>query len=700
MTSWTFAGEPSAPGAGCTLVEGATFCISDGAGDVAWDDPHGLFFRDTRVLSTWLLLLDGEPLMPMAFHVTEPFAATFVTRGRPRAGEADSTVLVTRHRAVGDGMHERITVRNLGRQGVEVRLRLSIEADFADVFAVKEARLTAPTTGAGIADDGALRLEAPSPETPRSVGILAEPAGEADPDGLTWTLTLAPREEWTTGVTVSPTVGGHAVTPRHTAEDMPGSPPTPLSRLAEWRRTSTVVRSAAPGVDRTFRRSAEDLGALRIFDPSHLRRAVVAAGAPWFMAVFGRDSLLTSWMLLPLDRRLALGTLQTLAEHQGVRVDPVTEEQPGRILHEIRFGPQAGLWLGGRNVYYGTVDATPLFVMLVGELLRWGDPWEDLAPLLPHVDRALAWIAEFGDRDGDGFVEYERLTPHGLQHQGWKDSFDAMSFADGSPVATPIALAEVQGYVYAAYRARAALARHSGDGARARCWEDAAAALRHRFNEAFWLPDKGYVAMGLDAEKRPIDVLASNMGHCLWTGILEKDKARAVADHLLSPALFSGWGVRTLATSAAAYNPMSYHNGSVWPHDTAIAAAGLARYGFTAEAARLAEALLEAADRFGGRLPELFCGFDRGEFPEPVPYPAACSPQAWASAAPFLLLRALLGLEPDVPGAVVGLAPHVPEQYQPLTVDNVLIGEHRTSIRVSAAGAEVTDAPEGLRVAD
>jgi glycogen debranching enzyme len=403
-------------------------------------------------------------------------------------------------------------------------------------------------------------------------------------------------------------------------------------------------------------------------------------------------------MLLPLDRQLALGTLQTLADRQGTRVEPTTEEQPGRILHEVRFGPQATLWLGGRNVYYGSVDATPLFVMLVGELRRWGTSLVDLAPLVTHVDRALEWITHFGDRDGDGFVEYQRLTPQGLEHQGWKDSFDAVTFADGRPARTPIALAEVQGYVYGAYRARSALARDAGDEATARGWDDAAEALRHRFNEAFWLPDKGYFAVGLDADKQPIDALASNMGHCLWTGIVDEDKAGPVAERLMSPELFTGWGVRTLATSAAAYNPMSYHNGSVWPHDNAIVAAGLARYGFTAEAARIAEAQLEVAERLDGRLPELFCGFDRGEFEEPVPYPAACSPQAWASAAPFLLLRSLLGLEPDAPNGLLLLSPAVPASYLPLQVDNVLLDGHRATIRVTEHGADLRGAPEWLEL--
>ena len=697
--AWTFAGQPAATGAGdVTLVEGSTFCISDARGDIAGDGPRGLFFRDSRVLSTWLLTVDGEPLLPLSHHVAEPFAARFVARARPRAGSADSTLLVVRHRAVGDGMHERLTVRNLGMEAVDVALRLTVGTDFADVFAVKEARAgeTPPARAAVV--EGVLTLTAPGTgPASREVTVAADPPGRTTTNGLTWVLRLEPRETWAIGLTVSPTAGGERFTPRHAVD--PTAEGSPLARMREWRRTSTVVSSRSPRLDRVIARGVEDLGALRIFDPAHPRRTVVAAGAPWFMALFGRDSLLTSWMLLPVDRTLALGTLQTLADMQGRRLDEATEEQPGRILHELRFGPHAALWLGGKNAYYGSVDATPLFVMLVGELRRWGAPWSDLEPLLPHVDRALDWITAWGDRDGDGFVEYERLTPSGLLHQGWKDSHDAITFADGTPARAPIALAEVQGYVYAAYRVRAALARDAGDLARAHAWDDAAAALKHQFNEVFWLPGAEAFALALDGANRPVDAIGSNMGHCLWTGIVDDDKAPAVAEHLLSPEMFSGWGVRTLATSAAAYNPMSYHNGSVWPHDTAIAAAGLARYGFTAEAARLAEAQLEAADAADGRLPELFCGFDRDEFDQPVPYPAACRPQAWSSAAPFLLLRALLGLEPDVPAGVVGLDPRAPLSMLPLTVENVLLGSNRVEIRIDGDGAaHLRGAPEGLRV--
>jgi glycogen debranching enzyme len=317
----------------------------------------------------------------------------------------------------------------------------------------------------------------------------------------------------------------------------------------------------------------------------------------------------------------------------------------------MRFGAATHLALGGGHVYYGSVDATPLFVMLLGELRRWGLADDVVTRLLPHADAALAWIDTFGDRDGDGYVEYQRATPAGLANQGWKDSWDAIRYADGRLPDAPIALCEVQGYTYAAYVARAHFAEEAGDRQTEARYLDKARRLKEAFNRDFWLEDRGWFALGLDADKRAIDALASNMGHCLWTGIVDADKAPAVAERLLSPELFSGWGIRTLSTAIRSHNPVSYHNGSVWPHDSALCAAGPMRYGFVDEALRVIEGLLGAAEAGGGRLPELFAGFSRSEFSSPAAYPTSCSPQAWAAATPHLILRLLLRLEP------LGLAP-------------------------------------------
>jgi glycogen debranching enzyme len=399
-----------------------------------------------------------------------------------------------------------------------------------------------------------------------------------------------------------------------------------------------------------------------------------------------------------VDPDLALGTLETLARYQGTEVNPITEEEPGRILHEMRLGESAELSLGGGRIYYGSVDATALFVMLLGELRRWGNRGSEVDALLPAADLALAWIEHFGDRDGDGYVEYQRATERGLLNQGWKDSHDSTRFANGQLAKTPVALCEVQGYVYAALLARAEFAEEAGDEQHATRLRERARDLRTRFNQDFWLEDRGWLAMGLDRDKRPLDALTSNMGHCLWTGILDADKAARVGELLVSDTLFSGWGVRTLADSMIGYNPISYHNGSVWPHDSAICAAGLMRYGLADAAHRVIEGVVGAAASFGNRLPELFGGLSRDELSVPVRYPTSCSPQAWAAASPLLMLRAMLCLDPDVQGARVHLAPELPEWLGSLTVRRVRIMDGLLSFTVQDGRCAILDAPAGLEI--
>jgi len=693
---WTFTEEPvRISGATVTLVEGSSFCLSERSGDMHPGSPHGLFFRDTRILSAWQLRLDEDEIEPLAVMTEEPYRATFLGRARPRAGLADSTLLVERRRFVGAGMREDIVLRNLGREAAACTLTLRVEADFADLFEVKEGRIRHRGQHSVEHSDGELRLARRWQDQLRAVRVSTEEA-TATAHLLTFRVVVPPCQTWQTTVQVTPIVDGDQSQPTF-PQDKPLEHAVPAVRSTQWRDTGPSLVVDDEALRRTLARSRQDLGALRIFDPESPDRAAIAAGAPWFMALFGRDSIITSLMTLGMDPMLAVGTARTLARHQGKRVDPLTEEQPGRIPHELRFGVDASLVLGG-NVYYGTADATPLFVTLLGELRRWGVDREQVHALLPHADRALEWIEHYGDTDGDGFLEYQRSTDHGLVNQGWKDSWDAITFADGRIAQAPIALCEVQGYVYAAFLARALLADEASDDAGARSWRERAARLKRRFNERFWLPDRGWFALGLDRDKQPIDALASNIGHCLWTGIVDDDKAAAVAERLLSPEMFSGWGVRTLATSMAAYNPMSYHNGSVWPHDNAIIAAGLMRYGFAEHATRIAGAMLDAAAAFDGRLPELICGFDRTEYPHPVPYPTACSPQAWASATPVELLRVLLRAEPCLPQGRIRLDPMLPARLDPLQLRDVPLGGSRVHIEVTDGQARVEGLPDHITV--
>jgi glycogen debranching enzyme len=465
----------------------------------------------------------------------------------------------------------------------------------------------------------------------------------------------------------------------------------PSRKIEAWRDTATTIIAANTALTQILRRSESDLGALQIHDEASEGRPFVAAGAPWFMTLFGRDSLLTAWMALPLEVDLALGTLQQLAELQGQAVDPLTEEEPGRIMHEMRRGPASGQVLGG-STYYGTVDATPLFVMLLAECHRWGVDPEAIRDLLPAADAAVRWITDYGDRDGDGFVEYRRATDRGLINQGWKDSFDGINDATGHLAEAPIALCEVQGYVHAALLARAELAEAFDEQRTATRSRELAAELRGKFAEQFWLPDRGWYAVALDGGKRQVDALTSNVAHCLWSGIATDEHAAEVIERLSSPEMDTGFGLRTLASSMGAYNPMSYHCGSVWPHDTAIAVAGLLRYchlpGAVELATRLAGGLLDAAATFGGRLPELFCGFPRDQFAVPVPYPTSCSPQAWASAAPLLLLRSFLGLEPDVPARTLTVRPHLPPQWGKISLCDLRLGS--VTVDLEAEGNQIT----------
>jgi len=686
--------ENPPPGQGAcspvTLIEGSTFCISEPSGDVVPDRSQGLFVRDTRMLSRWELTVDGIEPQPLSVQQSEPYGAAFLGRMPPPAGRADSTLLLIRRRYVGDGMREDITMRNTSAKGRRFRLSLVAAADFADLFEVKgRSRARAPAE-ISTADSG-LVITSGRRERRQELRITGDQNPAVNENGsLQWRVSVPGHSERTVTVEAVPVDDGVELQLRHprgkTIERT-----RPAKRLRKWRQRGPQVRTPDRNLSEVLSRSVEDLGALRIFDPEHPRWPAVAAGAPWYMALFGRDSLLTAWMLLPWDQGLALGTLRTLAAWQGTGFDPAVEEEPGKILHEVRFGPAASFALGGRAAYYGSADASALFVMLLSELQRWGGKDSAIGGLLPHADRALDWIETYGDADGDGFVEYCRKASHGLTNQGWKDSWDGINFADGTIAEAPIALAEVQAYVYAAFRARAQLARHLGDESDSARWRKKAKQLKRDFNERFWLPDKGWYAVGLDAEKRPIDSLTSNIGHCLWTGIADKDKAPAIARQLMSPEMFSGWGIRTLASSMGAYNPMSYHNGSVWPHDNAICAAGLMRYGYTEHAQQVAHAIIDAAAPFGYRLPELYCGFDRDDFPMPVPYPTSCSPQAWAAAAPLQLLHTLLRFTPDVDTGRLWCAPEVPERYLPLRVSGLRVGKSRLAVEIGQGGGfEIT----------
>ncbi|WP_427170038.1 glycogen debranching N-terminal domain-containing protein [Arthrobacter sp. 92] len=684
----------SAGSGAVTLVQGTSFCLSAANGDMSGSKPHGVFFQDTRFISDWTLTVNGLPIEALSATTPEPFHGVFVGRTQ-RKDHADSSLLIGRVRKLGTGLTETLTLHNYSRIPLPCRIELLVDTDFAGLFEVKEGRQGHRNVQDSRASGDHLTLESGREAYPHSLTVTF-PGARADGRSLVATVTVPAHGDWSATISANPRLEG---TTHQAGGGIRGRRADPYQRVMKWRAAMPTADVDDEAVEKVIRRSQEDLGSLRIFNPDHPDRAVVAAGAPWFMALFGRDSLLASFMSLLLDPDLAKGTLLTLADHQGTKEDPSTEEEPGRILHEVRLGATTGLALGGSHVYYGTADATPLFVAVLAELSRWGLHDDAMRQLLPAADRALEWIEEYGDRDGDGFIEYQRKTDHGLRNQGWKDSGDGINFADGTLAEPPIALCEVQGYAYAAYMGRALIAAANGDTGTADACVAKAARLKQAFNEQFWLPERGYFAIALDRDKRPVDALASNMAHCLWAGIVNDDKAGQVAEHLMSPQMFTGWGIRTLASNMGAYNPASYHNGSVWPHDNAIAAAGLMRYGFVDEAQKIAYALLEAADHFSGRLPELFCGLDRAQYPVPVPYPASCSPQAWSSAAPVQLIRTLLRFDPGLPWDELWLAPTLPAQDTHFHLENVpFSGEGRLSIHIDGGSVTVEGLPEDIEL--
>lgn len=634
---------------------------------------EGLFVLDARLLSALTVEVNGERPEPLAAEVLDPHRASFV-------GRVGETLVVERHRAIGDGLHDEVVVRNVSSEAAYVEVLISADADFASPIEVRDHR-AGPIEVASRVDGGALVIS--QRRGPLGVRVTVEagdrPSSGVEPGRIAHEAIVAAGATWRLTVDVVALVEG--------AELEPHGEHPPDERLERWRRGLPQLSTDHPGLAAVIARCADDLGALRVFDAQVPGRAVVAAGVPWGMALHGRDALLTGWMALLVDPDLAIGVLETLARHQGQVDDPRTEEEPGRILRDLSFG--------SGSAGYGAVDTTPLFVMLLGELRRWGLAPELVERLLPHADAALSWL----DRRADGgWITYQRPTDRGRRHQGWRDTDAGIRSADGRLGEPPLALAEVQAVWYGALVARSHFAREAGDDAGAAAWRQQADELRARFREVFWLEDRGHPALALGRDGTVVDALGSQLGWCLWTGILDAEQAAAVAKHLTSPDLFTGWGVRTLAASTVGSSPLGYHHGGVWPHDTAIAAAGLMRYGFIDEALRILGGLLDAAAAFGGRLPELFAGFDRSDIPFPVAFPNACAPSAWASASVLLGLRTLLRFDPWVPAGVVHVAPVLPEGVGRLRVDDIPLLGGRLSVVVDGAGTAMEGVPSGIKV--
>lgn len=681
-----------------TLKHGDTFGVFDQSGQMipALGNTVGLYHRDTRHLSAFELLLGGRaPMLLSAMPRDDNATLTcdLANPDLPAAGAADGVahdlIHVARSRFLWNACcHERIAVRNFDVAPHRLRLELRYAADFADLFEVRGTRRARHGTHepAQVAADAVTLTYLGLDARRRRTRLRFSPRPEAIDEGrAVFEIALPP--------------GGRCVVFVEIACGEEGaSRPVPecfFLSMVEQRRWTRARSGAAAAVETSneafneaMRRAISDLTML-VTD--HATGPYPYAGVPWFSTVFGRDALITALQVLWLDPGVARGVLFYLAKHQATADDPASDAQPGKILHEVRRGEMAELREVPFRRYYGSVDATPLFVMLAGAYLERTGDLDAVRELWPAITRALGWIDAETGRDPDGFLRYFRQTPEGLANQGWKDSFDSISHEDGRLAEGPIALVEVQAYVFAARRAAAAMAEALGDAARAAALRADADRLRDRFEARFWLAEQGTYALALDGAGQACGARASNAGHVLLCGLAEETRARQVAGLLMGSRFFSGWGIRTLAAHEARYNPMSYHNGSVWPHDNALIAMGFARAGLKDEAARVFQGLFDASTYIElRRLPELFCGFPRRRGQGPTFYPVACSPQAWAATALHACLGACLGLSFDArQGAVIFDRPSLPPFLDEVRLYNLALGEKRISVQLRRVGQEV-----------
>ena len=631
------------------ILDGNTFVVSDRRGDIeaSLTDPTGLFSFDTRFLSRWVLTVNGERLNPLSVDDLQYFETRFFLVPGTGTVYVDAKLSVVRQRAVGAGFHEQLTILNHDDKPAALVVRVEAASDFADLFEVKDALEKKGNYSSRI-EQGKLLLSYERQTFSRSTTISATAPARVDEHGLTFDARLEPHGAWTTEIEVA----AGAVVPARKARGARSAREerreSMEANLKRWVADAPRLECDWEPLRVTYRRSIVDLAALRFSPPITPGKSLPAAGLPWFMTMFGRDSIFTSLQALPFTPELAATTLRVLGLWQGTRVDDFRDEDPGRILHEMRYGEMTAFEERPHSPYYGCADATALYVVLLDEYERWTGDRKLVRELEQEARAALRWIDEYADLLGNGYVSYRRRNEEtGLENQCWKDSWDSISYRDGRLPGFPRATCELQGYAYDAKVRGARLAREVWkDPALADELERQAAGLKRRFNRDFWIDDGEYFALALDEQGNQVDALSSNIGHLLWSGIVDKSKAKAVARHLVGARLFSGWGVRTLAEGEGRFNPVGYHVGTVWPFDNSFIAWGLRRYGFKREAAQIAAGILNAAAFFDGRLPEAFGGYEREATKYPVQYPTACSPQAWSTGTPLLLLRTMLGLEP------------------------------------------------------
>jgi glycogen debranching enzyme len=677
-----------------TLIDGKTFSATNVSGDIypAGSPDVGFFHDDTRFLSHLELRIGGHRTVVLSAATEKTFSAQIeLTTGtitlRDSFDLPENTVHIRREQLLASEIFfDRMSFENFNLTPVDFNVEVLFDADFVDVFQVRgvarqqHGQYYQPLIrNDGIAFyyrglDGLMR-ETLIKLSPRPTQVQERVAR--------WELRLESLKRTVLEISVTPLV--EACTSRAQVYDLDHHLRQRRANFARWETSSSNFQTDNDVLDGLLKTAIGDFHALQIPDGD---QHIIAAGIPWFATIFGRDSIIAAYQSLSLNSQLATDTLRVLARYQGREINDWRDEQPGKILHEYRAGEMTRDGEMPFGPYYGSVDSTPLFLTLLGETFNWTNDEQLVEELLPNVYAALEWIDQYGDLDGDGFVEYLRRSPKGLVNQGWKDSWDANMHRDGTVAKPPNALCEVQGYVYDAKYRMSSLLRNFGDVKTADRLKREAAELARRFDRAFWMPSRGFYAMALDAEKRPLEVISSNPGHLLFTRIISRDRARIVANRLMRDDMFSGWGWRTMSQEERVFNPLSYHRGSVWPHDNSIIAHGMAVNDMRDGALRILTSLYQAASKFRDyRLPELFCGIQRREYDEPVHYPVSCSPQAWASGAMFLILSSVLGLHPSAPRKELNIVnPQLPEWLDHIRIRNLRIGRSRVGLDFSRRG--------------
>jgi glycogen debranching enzyme len=695
---------------GLTISQGRTFMVTDQRGEIDPATDGGIFAIDTRFVSTYKLFVNRQPWQLVNSSQLSFYAARIHLTNPPlHTAEAEipaNALSLTIERTVGEGIHEDFDLTNYSGKPVHIVIELALHSDFADIFEVRAKRFVQRGKLRTVwhEDRRALRTAYTDKDFHRAVVYQFQnceetPVGYAN-GRLFLDVQLAPGQEWHTCGDIALEHGQHVKTSvyGHRGGSQPststGATPAPGEeprsdfdeRQARWQARCTNVMTPNEHVYRMYHQAVEDMGALRIYDLDVSDEAwVPAAGVPWFVTLFGRDSLIVSLQNMSVAPGFAAGALARLAEYQATERDDWRDAQPGKILHEIRFGELAHFHSIPFTPYYGTADATLLYPIVLSEHYRWTGDLDHLRRGWKAAEACLRWLDEYGDLDGDGFQEYKTFSSLGYENVGWKDSPDAVVYADGTQVAQPKGLCELQGYAYDAKLRMAELYAVMGDPEKGAMLQAQARALKTAFNDAFWMQDEGCFAFGLDREKKQITSVVSNAGHCLWSGIADDDKARRTAQRLLQPDMWSGWGIRTLSSRNPAYNPYAYHLGTVWPHDNGIIAAGMKRYGLTNEANRVIRGIFDATRAFEAyRPPEVFAGLERQgkktDFPALYP-PGANVPQAWATGAIFQSVQTILGLRADAPHARLYVAPSLPPWLPDITLQGLQVGASRLDLR-------------------